>query len=127
MFYTSCFSCDKDSSINHLTFGLQQTHRFSMQVFRFLLNHTLVYIHCDLRLCNRNTQNSICSRSTTCPVRARREVSPQDASNHPYPVSFGPFTLAPPTAAPSASNNKNNTRNEVGENSGLNYNTRMFG
>ncbi|XP_046855863.1 deleted in malignant brain tumors 1 protein-like isoform X4 [Xenia sp. Carnegie-2017] len=81
-------SCDKDPTIVHLTTGLRQTHRFTLQVFRFLVNHTLVYIHCNLRLCNRNIPNSLCTRSTTCPVRSRRDATSRDDT---YSVSIGPL------------------------------------
>ena len=85
---SSIYSCDKDPTIVHLTTGLRQTHRFTLQVFRFLVNHTLVYIHCNLRLCNRNIPNSLCTRSTTCPVRSRRDATSRDDT---YPVSIGPL------------------------------------
>ena len=81
-------ACDKDSTIIHHTTGLRQTHRFSIQVFRFVANHTFVYVHCDLRLCNKNTQDSVCTRSTTCSNRKRRDVSPLDRN---YQLSIGPI------------------------------------
>ena len=86
------YSCDRDPTITHHTTGLQQSHRFSIQVFRFVVNHTFVYIHCDLRLCNINSQNSVCHRSTTCSSRKRRDVAPSfDATDRSYQLSIGPI------------------------------------
>ncbi|XP_028413546.1 ZP domain-containing protein-like [Dendronephthya gigantea] len=82
--------CGKDSTIIHDTSGLQKSHRFSIQVFRFIANHTFVYIHCDLRLCNRNVPDSICAKSTSCSNRRkRRDVG--DATDKAYKLSIGPI------------------------------------
>ena len=115
---TWCYnSCDKNPTIVHLTTGLRQTHRFSLQVFRFLVNHTLVYIHCDLRLCNRNIANSLCARSTPCSVRARRDVSSFDGNYH---VSIGPVISREKRTSDSnknkedEKNNQNGTENTTG-------------
>ena len=85
------FRCDKDPTIIHHTNGLRQTHRFSIQVFRFVANHTFVYVHCDLRLCNKNTQDSVCTRSTTCSNRKRRDASSLDPTEQSYQLSIGPI------------------------------------
>ena len=114
---SSIYSCDKDPTIIHLTTGLRQTHRFSLQVFRFLVNHTHVYIHCDLRLCNRNIANSLCTRSTPCSVRARRDVSSFDGNYH---VSIGPVISWEKRTSDSnknkedEENNQNGTENTTG-------------
>ncbi|XP_046855908.1 CUB and zona pellucida-like domain-containing protein 1 [Xenia sp. Carnegie-2017] len=101
-------SCDKDSTITHHTSGLRKLHQFSMQVFRFLTNHTLVYIHCDIRLCDKNDPNSVCARNAPCTdlPRKRRNVEQNVDINRSFPVSVGPFTLQKePTVSPNAVSN----------------------
>ncbi|XP_028403908.1 ZP domain-containing protein-like [Dendronephthya gigantea] len=83
--------CDKDSTIQHYTSGLQKVHRFSIQAFAFVINHRYVYFHCDLVLCNRNTANSICARSTSCPGRKRRGAETADDGSKFYQLSTGPL------------------------------------
>ncbi|XP_028413548.1 ZP domain-containing protein-like [Dendronephthya gigantea] len=81
--------CDKDETIIHVTSGLQNRHRFSIQVFRFIANHTFVYIHCDIRICNRNSPDSICAKSTSCSNRRKRRDVP--ATDRTYQLAIGPI------------------------------------
>ncbi|XP_028413560.1 ZP domain-containing protein-like [Dendronephthya gigantea] len=83
--------CDKDSTITHFTSGLQKSHRFSIQVFRFVTNDTFVYIHCDLRLCNRNIHGSICAKRTSCSERRKRNAPIFDVADRSYQLSIGPI------------------------------------
>lgn len=85
------WSCDKDPTIIHYTSGLQRGHRFSIEVFNFFLNHTFVYIHCDLRLCDKNVPGTVCAKSTACSSRKRRDVSLFNATDNTYQLSIGPF------------------------------------
>ncbi|XP_046855918.1 CUB and zona pellucida-like domain-containing protein 1 [Xenia sp. Carnegie-2017] len=114
--------CDKDSTITHVTSGLQQTHQYRMQVFRFLVDHTLVYIHCTLKLCSRSIQNSVCTRSTTCPARRRRDVASPDATDQDYMVSLGPFTLKQTSSNNTNGNNTNTPRNDTNVNTDISRN-----
>ncbi|CAB4003171.1 Hypothetical predicted protein [Paramuricea clavata] len=84
-------ACDKDPTITHHSSGLQQYHQFSIQAFRFLVDHEFVYIHCDLRLCNKNIQDSVCTRSTTCSSRKRRDASPLETTERTFQLSIGPI------------------------------------
>ena len=90
-FCVSHFSCDRDETIRHYTYGISPVQRFSMQAFRFLSEHRFVYLHCDLVVCHRYDYNSTCAQSTSCSKRYRRGVDERshDVSGM-YPLSFGP-------------------------------------
>ncbi|XP_028394860.1 ZP domain-containing protein-like [Dendronephthya gigantea] len=85
--------CDKDETIRHYTYGMSSVQRFSIQAFRFLSQHRFVYLHCDLVVCYRYDSNSVCSRSTSCLRRVRRDAAdkPSDDTSEKYALSFGPF------------------------------------
>ena len=88
------FSCDKDETIRHYSYGLSRVQRFSMQAFRFISEHRFVYLHCDLVVCYIYDYNSTCSRSTSCPRRYRRDVDERlHDSSRVYSLSFGPVML----------------------------------
>ena len=85
------YRCDKDNTIRHYTSGLKQLHQFSIQAFTFVINHRYVYFHCDLVICHKNTPNSICKKSTSCPTRKRRDERSADDGSKVYQLSAGPL------------------------------------
>jgi hypothetical protein len=92
LYYTFLYSCDKDETIRHYTYGMSSVQRFSMQAFRFISQHRFVYLHCDLVVCHRYDSNSTCSRSTSCSQRFRRDVGEKsDDVSGMYALSFGPI------------------------------------
>jgi hypothetical protein len=99
----SYFSCDKDETIRHYSYGMSSVQRFSLQAFRFLSEHRFVYLHCDLVVCHRYDYNSTCARSTSCSRRYRRDVDQQsqDVSGM-YALSFGPVMKGKESAEKSA-------------------------
>ena len=93
------FSCDKDETIRHYSYGLSRVQRFSIQAFRFLSQHRFVYLHCDLVVCHGYDYNSTCARSTSCSKRYRRDVDKgSDDASSMYSLSFGPVMLGEKSA-----------------------------
>lgn len=67
---------------------------FSINAFKFVSDlNGLVYLHCELLVCLRNSQNSRCHRGCDPSRRRRRDTSFDDTSQM-YQLSTGPLRRA---------------------------------
>ncbi|XP_060117337.1 uromodulin-like [Heteronotia binoei] len=74
----------KDSTISVAENGVASQAKFSLQVFRFVGNHNLVYLHCQCRLCDTHTEQ--------CRPHCSRDDSRRAAAAEPgYVLHLGPI------------------------------------
>ena len=70
----------------------QRSERFSLESFKFIGEHTFVFVHCHVRICNISDPNSKCVRN--CEDRRKRDVTQvAESLDDVYPLAQGPFTL----------------------------------
>ncbi|XP_066433925.1 uromodulin-like [Eleutherodactylus coqui] len=74
----------EDASIKVLENGVSRRGRFSLQMFRFVGEHNLVYLHCEINLCDSKRQT--CKPSCSGP-QFRRAVQDDKV----FVLEFGPI------------------------------------
>ncbi|XP_020902175.1 ZP domain-containing protein-like [Exaiptasia diaphana] len=80
-----------DSTMIYRYYPSSSVQRFSIKSFRFLrTSKRLVYLHCELLVCHRNSTNSRCS-SGCVGSRRRRDTDDYDDTSNSYGLSTGPI------------------------------------
>ncbi|XP_074624433.1 oncoprotein-induced transcript 3 protein-like [Acropora palmata] len=84
--------CAVDDTVSFLPSSDGHSKRWSAETFKFLGEHTYVFIHCKVKVCNATDPNSRCALG--CQSRSKRSMkalpnTPSDV----YPLAQGPFAL----------------------------------
>ncbi|XP_031553299.1 ZP domain-containing protein-like isoform X4 [Actinia tenebrosa] len=83
--------CNVDKTINY-NYEPNREQNFSIQAFRFIANHPVVYLHCLLLVCHTTYNTSKCA--VGCQNnRVRRDMSRDAQESNLYHLSSGPITL----------------------------------
>ncbi|KAL9988076.1 hypothetical protein ACROYT_G002476 [Oculina patagonica] len=83
--------CGLDSTLNY-SYSISSKQRFSIQAFRFIEDHPVVHLHCEVLACHRNTARSRCLQGCSR-NRGRRDEEPGSESTQVYEMSSGPLTF----------------------------------
>ena len=84
-------SCPMDSTMIYRYYPSSSVQNFSIKSFRFLrTSKRLVYLHCELLVCHRNSINSRCSFGCLG-SRRRRDADDYDDTSNSYGLSTGPI------------------------------------
>ena len=85
--------CKLDSTLNY-SYSISSKQRFSIQAFRFIEDHPVVHLHCEVLACHRNTARSRCLQGCS---RYRGRRSDREAygseSTKAYDMSSGPINF----------------------------------
>lgn len=81
--------CKLDSTLNY-SYSISSKQRFSIQAFRFIEDHPVVHLHCEVLACHRNTARSRCLQGCSR-YRGRRDEVPGSESTQVYEMSSGPI------------------------------------
>ncbi|XP_032231651.1 ZP domain-containing protein [Nematostella vectensis] len=65
--------CEVDDTMTY-NYTLNRVQRFTIHSFRFIANHTVIYLPCFLMVCHKNASDSRCHRGCAQPMRARRHI-----------------------------------------------------
>ena len=67
--------------------------RFSLEAFKFIAEHPLVFVHCHVIVCNATGPGSKCVKKCPSSGRGKREVR-DHMTNDVYSLAQGPLHLA---------------------------------
>lgn len=81
--------CKLDATLNY-SYSISSKQRFSIQAFRFIEEHPVVHLHCEVLACHRNTARSRCLQGCSR-YRGRRDEVPGSESTQMYKISSGPI------------------------------------
>ncbi|KAL9988075.1 hypothetical protein ACROYT_G002475 [Oculina patagonica] len=81
--------CGLDSTLNY-SYSISPKQRFSIQAFRFIEDHPVVHLHCEVLACHLNTTRSRCLQGCSR-KRGRRDEEPGSESTRVYEMSSGPL------------------------------------
>ena len=84
-----------------MTFSYSPNHvqRFSIRAFKFLADHPVVYLHCQVMACHKKTVGSRCSRGCQRFIRKKRDLTereiekPQPKESQSYVLGTGGVVL----------------------------------
>ncbi|XP_068756181.1 ZP domain-containing protein-like [Montipora capricornis] len=82
--------CPVDNTVEFLPSSDPQSQRWSAETFKFVGEHSYVFMHCKVKVCNATDPNSRCAQGCQ-PSRKRRALS--DFPGDVYPLAQGPFAL----------------------------------
>lgn len=86
--------CPNDITVRYLAPPSVSAQRFSLEAFEFIADHSFVFVHCHVIICNATDPGSKCAKKCPSSGRGRREVLESDHMNkNAYSVALGPLHL----------------------------------
>ena len=84
--------CAADDTVSFLPSSDRHSVRWSAETFKFVGEHSYVFIHCKVKVCNATDPNSWCAQG--CQPRSKRGTKAlPNTPNDVYPLAQGPFAL----------------------------------
>ena len=83
--------CPNDVTVKYHSSPSISAQRFSLEAFKFIADHPLVFVHCLVVVCNSTDPASQCAKKCPPSGRVRREVT--DHMSKVYSLAQGPIQL----------------------------------
>ena len=83
--------CPNDVTVKYHSSPSISAQRFSLEAFKFIADHPLVFVHCLVVVCNSTDPASQCAKKCPPNGRVRREVT--DHMSKVYSLAQGPIQL----------------------------------
>ncbi|KAL9955740.1 hypothetical protein ACROYT_G037108 [Oculina patagonica] len=84
--------CPTDPSVQFLATNSDSVQRFTCEAFQFIANHSFVFVHCHVIICNGSDLLSECKKM--CPSGGVRKRQAPDHVTDKYSLVQGPIHLA---------------------------------
>ena len=84
--------CPTDGTVKYHSSPSVSAQRFSLEAFKFIADHPLVFLHCEVIVCNAANPGSQCAKK--CPSGGLKRRAVADHATEVYSLTQGPIKIA---------------------------------
>ncbi|PFX22805.1 Oncoprotein-induced transcript 3 protein [Stylophora pistillata] len=85
--------CPNDGTVKYHAAPVVNLQRFSLEAFKFIADHSSVFVHCHVIVCNTTDSGSRCVKQCSSSDRKKRTVA-NDEHDRVYSLAKGPIILS---------------------------------